>query len=179
MHFHTRQLGKFMLFTTRWCSKLVTKINTKAAGATCIVTCSSFPAGTVGSDLLSLMSVTEMCTSVVALRGEAVVAHQDGHLMVLPSCSDPRAAADPSSWGAQSSVRENRHLYHNSGETPIQTSAQKGKSGASSTSCSNNTLFSNLAPLLKKFSEVSSCHLQFVITHTVQTIYHEPFELRM
>lgn len=54
---------------------------------------------------------------------------------------------------------------------------KENQTQSSKSTISNSTLFSNLAPLLKEFSEVSSVifNSSFFV---FQTIYHEPFELK-
>lgn len=131
---HQDWLGKFMLFTTRWCSKLVTKINTKAAGLLCTYLNIQFlPSEALWEVRPVVIDVSnwDVHQRGGAARRGAVVAHQDGHLMVRALLVIQGHPADQLPWGAQSSVREDATCTTILVlRTPIQTNAQKGKSDA-------------------------------------------------
>ena len=106
---HQDWLGKFMLFTTRWCSKPVTKNNTNVAGLLSTYLDRQF------LPIEALWEIRPVVIDVgnwdmhqcggVARRG-AVVAHEDGHLMVCPLLVIQGHPADKFTWGTQSSMRE-------------------------------------------------------------------------
>lgn len=70
---HQGWFDKFTLFTTRWCSKQMTKNITKSLQGYFTLqtlTCNSFPGRHCGKyGLLSLMSVTETYTTMLVFRG--------------------------------------------------------------------------------------------------------------
>lgn len=131
---HQDWLGKFMLFTTRWCSKLVTKINTKAAELLCTYLDVQFlPSEALWEVRPVVIDVSnwDVHQRGGAARRGAVVAHQDGHLMVRALLVIQGHPADQLPWGAQSTVREDAACTTILVlRTPIQTNAQKGKSDA-------------------------------------------------
>ena len=101
-----------------------------------------------------------------AARRGAVVAHQDGDLVVRALLVIKGHPADQLPWGAQSSVREDatctRILALRTPSRPMPRKENQIQSSKSTTS--KSTFFRNLAPLLNEFSSFF-CHLQFVILY--------------
>lgn len=104
MHFHTDWLGKFILLTTRWCWKLIIiqMLHTTYLDVQFLPSEALWEIRPVVIDV----SNWDMHQRGGAARRGAVVAHQDGHLVVRALLVIQGHPADQLPWGAQSSVRE-------------------------------------------------------------------------
>lgn len=177
MHFHTDWLGKFILLTTRWCWKLIIiqMLHTTYLDVQFLPSEALWEIRPVVIDV----SNWDMHQRGGAARRGAVVAHQDGHLVVRALLVIQGHPADQLPWGAQSSVREDttctRIPVLRTPSRPMPRKENRIQSSKSTTS--KSTFLHNPAPLLKEFSEVFSVilNLSFFI---FQIIYHEPFELK-